>query len=106
MITYPSVKELMEKMDEGESRYTLVIATAKRARQLTNGFTAFATAESEKPVSIAAQEIKDGYITCLKDANKPVDVEDFGEDAMEIDADILFDQVVEPTEGIENELEE
>lgn len=107
MITYPSVKDLMEKMNEGDSRYTLVIATAKRARQITNGYTAFATAESGKPVSIAAQEIKDGSITYFNDNNRPADVADFGEDAMEIDADALFDDVeVKAEEGIEDELAE
>ena len=31
---YPAMSSLLEKVD---SRYTLVIATAKRARMLTNG---------------------------------------------------------------------
>lgn len=45
----------MEKVD---SRYTLVIATAKRARQLTGTESKFA----DKPVITAVKEIYDGDV--------------------------------------------
>ena len=51
---YPSIKKLMEKVD---SRYTLVIATAKRARQITEGMPQLVKSRSDKAVSIAVDEI-------------------------------------------------
>lgn len=51
---YPSIKELMEKVD---SRYTLVIATAKRARQISEGMPPLVKSSSEKAVTIAINEI-------------------------------------------------
>ena len=55
MMKQPPLDSLMEKAD---SRYTLVVMAARRARQLLDG-TAQASVEidSEKPVTIALQEI-------------------------------------------------
>lgn len=50
MIIQPPLDKLMEKVD---SRYTLVIATAKRARQLTDD----PEKKSDKPVIDAVQDI-------------------------------------------------
>ncbi len=56
---YPTIEELTQK---GESRYSLVIAAAKRARQIA----AFATENDivlvEKPVKSAISEIADGKV--------------------------------------------
>ncbi|RKD27840.1 DNA-directed RNA polymerase subunit omega [Caminicella sporogenes DSM 14501] len=60
---YPSINELLKKVD---SRYTLVIATAKRARQLIDGYEKLTDLESNKPVSIATQELYEGKITYEK----------------------------------------
>ncbi len=57
---YPSVSELLEKID---SRYTLVLAASKRARQIIDGAELTVRAKSQKPVSIATQEIHEGKIT-------------------------------------------
>lgn len=51
---YPSINELLDKVD---SRYTLVVVAAKRARQLIDGQEAKVEPYSKKPVSIATQEI-------------------------------------------------
>lgn len=52
---YPPINELLDKVD---SRYTLVVAAAKRARQLIDGDEVkIADPYSTKPVSIATQEI-------------------------------------------------
>lgn len=55
MMKQPPMDALKEKVD---SRYTLVVMAARRARQLLDG-TAHASVEidSEKPVTIALQEI-------------------------------------------------
>ena len=57
---YPPLSSLLEKVD---SRYTLVVATAKRARQLADGSNKLTEFESDKPVTIALHEINEGKIT-------------------------------------------
>ena len=57
---YPSINELLEKVD---SRYTLVLLASKRARQLVEGDKAFFDTKSKKVVSIAVQEIVEGKVT-------------------------------------------
>lgn len=57
---YPSINEIRLKAD---SRYTLVVLAAKRARDITNGKPKLTEADVEKPVSIAAQEIYEDLIT-------------------------------------------
>lgn len=57
---YPSVNEMRKKAD---SRYTLVILAAKRARDIIEGKPILAECEIEKPVSIAAKEIAENLIT-------------------------------------------
>ena len=54
MLTKPSINELLEKTD---SRYTLVIETAKRARQIAQGEEPLVECPSKNPVTIAAYEI-------------------------------------------------
>jgi DNA-directed RNA polymerase subunit omega len=51
--------ELLEKVD---NRYTLVVETAKRARQLVDGAPKLSKASVDKPVTIAIREIYEGKI--------------------------------------------
>jgi DNA-directed RNA polymerase subunit omega len=51
---YPAIADLLDKVD---SRYTLVIEVAKRARQLTAGSVNRTESNCTKPVSIAIHEI-------------------------------------------------
>ncbi|ADD02579.1 MULTISPECIES: DNA-directed RNA polymerase subunit omega [Thermoanaerobacter] len=60
MILYPSIVDLMEKMD---SKYTLCSLVAKRARQLIAGDTKLVDIDSDKPVTIATEEVNNGLIT-------------------------------------------
>ena len=60
MLLYPSVNKLQEKAD---SRYSLVILAAKRARDIVDGKPALTEDESERPVSQACREIADDLIT-------------------------------------------
>ena len=60
----PSYAELMDVLnkesnenDEITSRYTIVIATAKRARQLIEGDAPMVNSKKGKPVSTAVDEI-------------------------------------------------
>ena len=60
MMTKPSVAELLEKVD---NRYLLVIATAKRARQIAAGSEPLVATDDVAPDSIAADEIEAGKVT-------------------------------------------
>ena len=57
---YPSINEIRKKAD---SRYTLVILAAKRARDIIDGEPKLTEADVDKPVSIAANEIAEDLIT-------------------------------------------
>ena len=59
MIVKPTVTELLTKAN---NRYELVIATAKRARQIANGATPLIKMDKEPPVTIAANEIAEGKV--------------------------------------------
>lgn len=56
----PSINELS---NHGDSRYTLVMLAAKRARQLVEGANPLIETNSTKPVSIAIEEVIEGKIT-------------------------------------------
>lgn len=64
MMTKPTVAELLEKVD---NRYTLVIATAKRARQLARGNEPLTKTDDVATVSIAADEIEDGKVSVCEE---------------------------------------
>lgn len=57
---YPPMASLLDKVD---SRYTLVILIAKRARMLTNGAPKLTDINSEKDVTLAINEIAENKIT-------------------------------------------
>lgn len=67
---YPTLASLLEKVD---SKYTLVVAVSKRARQLVDGQPKLSKVDSNKPVTIAINEIADGKI--LYERNKQEKVE-------------------------------
>lgn len=56
---YPSIDSLIDKVD---SKYTLVIAAAKRARMLNEGVSRLVDSPSIKDVSVALEEIDSGKI--------------------------------------------
>ena len=59
MIVKPSVSELLTK---AENRYALVIATARRARQIAAGDKPKIDVKEESPVTLAANEIAEGKV--------------------------------------------
>jgi len=59
-LIYPPLNELMNKVD---SRYTLVVETAKRARELVDGAKKLTDVQSTKSVTIAIHEIYEDKIT-------------------------------------------
>lgn len=57
---YPSIDELLEKVD---SKYTLVVAASRRARELRDGAPSrLSQPKSHKHVGIALEEIYGDYI--------------------------------------------
>ena len=57
---YPSINEMRKKAD---SRYTLVILAAKRARDIIDGKPELVEIDCDRPVSVAANEIAEDLIT-------------------------------------------
>jgi len=60
MLMNPPINVIRQKAD---SRYTLVILAAKRARDLIDGKPQLAETETNVPISVAAKEIVEGQIT-------------------------------------------
>lgn len=69
MMIEPTIDSLMEKVD---SKYSLVVAAAKRARQIVDGAEPMERGSSNKPVSIALSEIGHDkiYFTQVSDGIK------------------------------------
>ncbi len=63
MMIHPPIAELVKKTG---SRYALVIETARRARQISQGATPLSKADSNKEVSVAANEIFEGKISAVQ----------------------------------------
>lgn len=70
MLLYPSINVIKTKAD---SRYTLVSLAAKRARDLVDGKPKLTSEATEKPVSIAAYEIAEEFITYQRDPDEGAD---------------------------------
>ncbi len=64
-IVEPTIVELSEKVD---CRYTLVVETAKRARQLVAGGQPLLDRKEMKPLKLAVEEINRGLITYARNA--------------------------------------
>lgn len=79
MMMHPSYREMMEavnKQSEDDtvpivsSRYSIVMATAKRARQIVDGDEPLIeNTKGRKPLSIAVDEIYQGKVKILPDAS-------------------------------------
>ena len=76
MMLHPSYTDLIEVVNseagEGEpplvnSRYSIVMATAKRARQLIAGQPALVPSRGKKPLSVAVQELNESKIHIVGD---------------------------------------
>lgn len=59
MMVKPTVTELLTK---AENRFSLVIATSKRARQISEGSEVLTDEDDVSPVSLAADEIAEGKV--------------------------------------------
>lgn len=73
---HPSYTDLMEvvnsEVEPGEqpvvqSRYSIVLATAKRARQIIAGETPLVKGDDIKPLSVAVEELYEGKVKIVGD---------------------------------------
>lgn len=60
MIVKPTTAELLNKT--GENKFCLVIATAKRARQISNGAERLVNSDERSTVTVAAEELAEGKV--------------------------------------------
>ena len=112
---HPSYVDLMEVVNKGveegetpviNSRYSIVMATAKRARQIVNGDEPMVDADpAEKPLSIAVRELNEGRISILAEGEMPEEEEEavFMEDAADEKLTDILDE--DEAEEIEDEAE-
>lgn len=63
MMVKPTVQELLTK---AKNRYELVIATSKRARQISSGAEVKTKVKEESSVTLAANEIAEGKIDIIE----------------------------------------
>lgn len=79
---HPSYAELIKTVNsEAESdtpvvnsRYSIVMATAKRARQLVDGRKALSRPKINKPLSIAVDELSRGLIKIVTEEEEPEEI--------------------------------
>ena len=82
------------------SRYSIVIATSKRARELIGGARPLVEGvEGEKPLSIAVKELYDGKIKIMQEDEEV----DFDDDLMDMDNLDAIDEEVEESDAIDFE---
>lgn len=80
MMMYPPIGELMKRAD---SRYSLVIAVAKRARELSQGAEALVQCDSKKEVTEAVYELYHDKLKLIKASEDEEATEDVREEATE-----------------------
>ncbi len=67
MMVKPTVSDLLKNVD---NRFELVVATAKRARQLSKGDKALVDNEEASTVTLAADEIAAGKVTVAEEQSE------------------------------------
>ncbi len=107
---HPSYTDLMTTINneaEGDtrtvnSRYSIVLATAKRARQLIAGEEAYVDSRGKKPLSIAVEEVSKGFVTIEPETEEEEPTEEIVESEMP-EAEDLSDHQKETMDWEEEE---
>ena len=90
---HPSYTDLMKvvnsEVEQGDtpvvnSRYSIVMATAKRARQIIAGGAAVTQQQASKPLSTAVAELNEGKIKILPETEEADEESETGTEAEEI----------------------
>lgn len=108
---HPSYTDLMQVINSGveegneplvSSRYSVVLATAKRARQIIDGAKPSVEISCSKPLSIAVQEVYESKVKILPEdaVLEDIAVEEI-EDGIADAADFVEDVIDETAEEIE-----
>jgi len=106
---HPSYTDLMKAVngdvEEGDtpvvnSRYSIVLATSKRARQIIAGDETLVPAYNKKPLSVAIEELNKGEIKIIAED----DLED--EEELEIEFELAEEEQEEEEQKEEVETEE
>lgn len=119
---HPSYSDLMKAVnsdiEEGEqpvvqSRYSIVIATAKRARQIISGSEPLVPgAKGKKPLSVAVEELYDGEVKIIgaDETDEDEFVMDYNSDVLEMsledDADEHEDDEMSEEDGENGDYED
>ncbi len=108
---HPSYTDLMQVINSGveegneplvSSRYSVVLATSKRARQIIDGATPNVENGCNKPLSIAVQEVYEGKVKILpENAAVEEEVYAFDEELSDAAEDVTEDIVEEIAEAVE-----
>ena len=98
---HPSYADLMKvvnsEVEEGEqpvvnSRYSIVIATAKRARQIIDGSEPLVDGDGKKPLSIAIEELNESKVKIVREAPAELPtVEEVPEAIVDDDPSLAFE---------------
>lgn len=97
---HPSYTDLMKVVnsgvEEGEtpvvnSRYSIVLATSKRARQIIAGEQPLVPGNGKKPLSMAIQELESGQVKIVSEE----DVEDLQEQEEVVQESVLEEEAAE-----------
>ncbi len=73
---HPSYSDLMKVVNSGveegdtpvvNSRYSIVMATSKRARQIISGEIPLVDGRGKKPLSVAVEELNEGKVKIMSD---------------------------------------
>ena len=65
----PSIVKLLDKVD---NRYSLVVATSRRARQIIDGVEPSVDKKDRKPLTIAIDEVNEGNIEVQEGQDKSI----------------------------------
>ena len=84
MLVKPTVPELKKK--KKKNRYSLVIATAKRARQISKGSKPMTKDDDISPISLAADEIGEGKVVIYDENQWEEEQEKMQEEKNSLDA--------------------
>ncbi len=107
MMMHPSYQEMISKINEGQdmdeaplvrSRYSIVIAASKRARQIVSGDEPkVRTYAKEKPLSMAVKELYEDQVRIFpKDAPSEEELIAEAKDALLEEAQLYTEEAEEP----------
>lgn len=93
----PSIVKLLDKVD---NRYSLVVATSRRARQIIDGVEPSVDKKDRKPLTIAIDEVNEGNIEVQEGQDKSISLME-----AKLEETLAEDSVVGIEVGVEEGIE-